>query len=123
MAGAHSRIFALTYVPGLAEAGFAERFQSLILRPGLVVVKTGSRGREVDDLGFVGIDFVYLCEVPAFVVLLCLAEDEDTFLERVAFGVCFCAAPGEAFHGGVVVAGARMVHPLLRYEHPDVALF
>ena len=92
MAGTHSRIFALAYKPGLAEAGFAERFQSLILRAGLVVVETGSRGREVGDLDFVGIDFVYLCEVPAFVVLLCLAEDEDAFLERVAFGVAYAFA-------------------------------
>jgi hypothetical protein len=93
----------------------------LILRARLVVVETGSRGLEVGDLDFIGIDFVYLCEVPSFVVLLCLAEDEDAFLERVDFGVCFCAAPSEVFHGEVVVAGARMVHPLLRYEHPDVA--
>jgi hypothetical protein len=68
LAGTHSRIFALAYIPGLAEEGFAERFQSLILRAGLVVVETGSRGREVGDLDFLGIDFIYLCEVPAFVI-------------------------------------------------------
>ncbi len=90
MAGAHSCIFALAYVPGLAETGFAGRFQSLFLRARLVVVETWSRGRIVGDLGFVGIDFVYLCEVPSFVVLLCLAaEDDDAILEGVAFGVRF----------------------------------
>ena len=64
-----------------------------------------SRSSVVGDLDFVGIDFVYLGEVPSFAFLLRLAEDEDAFMEGVVFIVCLRNDFCEAFHGGVVIAG------------------